>query len=560
MSEDIQLLTRGYEALKLKQYAEAVYVLEQFCQKVELETQHYFQAQRCLVKAYLGNGQLESAIALCQQMANSEHKTTQIWGQQFLTTLQLNNQKVISKVFEKSTSPSEDTSQEESSLVSENHIEARFKLRSLTEFKRFCQENLLNDLRFFEDKRIQVFNSIAIGGVIFLGTLFCFVLFFPVILSHLNSLEYWLDINIYKLQLSIPTVFIILFFNYLVVLFFVCWIWIAFYSSAMETYGSGFKSQIIEKIFNFVNINKTLEYSNIIPITEIEQTKAALIQSQIFQTFIKPNQLLENNRIFGHIDETLICFSEIYAELEVNHSWTKYIDINYFFGLNEENLIVMDSLESIIISCARLMLFLIIFIPFTIYILFLVLRLLKTSLFIINTTFQGKKIDYKRFEKEVLINELSRKKIFTGIFFRAEFNKRIKGKTIVLPNKLSSNLKTLNLGTSELINLEDSEFSKLFTVYGDDQVEARYILSTNLMAKLVKFRQKAQKNIYVSFVENTIYIAIEYPEDIFEPKLFHSMFNFTPLKGYFENIQLMLGIVEDLNLNRYIWGNPKNRG
>ncbi|WP_082209807.1 hypothetical protein [Fischerella sp. PCC 9605] len=31
------------------------------------------------------------------------------------------------------------------------------------------------------------------------------------------------------------------------------------------------------------------------------------------------------------------------------------------------------------------------------------------------------------------------------------------------------------------------------------------------------------------------------------------MLSFTPMREYFENIQLMLGIVEDLNLNRRIW-------
>jgi Protein of unknown function (DUF3137) len=73
------------------------------------------------------------------------------------------------------------------------------------------------------------------------------------------------------------------------------------------------------------------------------------------------------------------------------------------------------------------------------------------------------------------------------------------------------------------------------------------------MAKLVKFRKKAGRNFYISFVENMIYIAIEYPEEIFEPKLFKNMLSLAPMREYFENIQLMLGIVEDLNLNKRIW-------
>ena len=69
----------------------------------------------------------------------------------------------------------------------------------------------------------------------------------------------------------------------------------------------------------------------------------------------------------------------------------------------------------------------------------------------------------------------------------------------------------------------------------------------------VKFRKKAGRKLYVSFIENKIYIAIEYEEDLFEPKLFQSMLNFSPIREYFENLQLMISIVQDLNLNRRIW-------
>jgi tetratricopeptide (TPR) repeat protein len=49
------------------------------------------------------------------------------------------------------------------------------------------------------------------------------------------------------------------------------------------------------------------------------------------------------------------------------------------------------------------------------------------------------------------------------------------------------------------------------------------------------------------------YIAIAYDYNLFEPKLFESMLSFKPLKEYFENFQLMIGVVEDLKLNRSIW-------
>jgi Protein of unknown function (DUF3137) len=104
-----------------------------------------------------------------------------------------------------------------------------------------------------------------------------------------------------------------------------------------------------------------------------------------------------------------------------------------------------------------------------------------------------------------------------------------------------------------LIKLEDPEFSKYFTVHSQDQVDARYILSTSLMETLVKFRKKVRKNVYISFVENMMYVAVEYPNGLFEPNLYKSMLSFAPLREYFEAMQLMLKLIEELNLNRHIW-------
>jgi hypothetical protein len=187
------------------------------------------------------------------------------------------------------------------------------------------------------------------------------------------------------------------------------------------------------------------------------------------------------------------------------------------------------------------------------YTIILLIKLIKALPYIVSRMLKGQKIDYQHFAEEVFSNKVSRKSLFKGLFFSANFPKNSKGKTLIIPKLLNSNIHSLNIGKRQIIKLEDPEFTKFFTVYGNDQVEARYILSTNLMAKLVNFRKKAGRNIYVSFVDNMIYIAIEYAEDVFEPKLFKTMLSFAPMREYFENIQLMLGIVEDLNLNRHIW-------
>ena len=148
---------------------------------------------------------------------------------------------------------------------------------------------------------------------------------------------------------------------------------------------------------------------------------------------------------------------------------------------------------------------------------------------------------------------LRRSVLFHGLFFEAKFAKNFVSRTFVMPNNLKSKVSLLNSWRGDLVKLEDPEFDRLFRVYGDNQIESRYLLSTNLMSRLVKFNHKARRKVYLSFIDGFLYIAIPYRHQLFEPRLFKSMMSFAPLKEYFLDLQLMIGIVDDLNLNRRIW-------
>jgi hypothetical protein len=149
--------------------------------------------------------------------------------------------------------------------------------------------------------------------------------------------------------------------------------------------------------------------------------------------------------------------------------------------------------------------------------------------------------------------------LFKGLFFVADFNKHFQTSTVVLPNRfgrggLAQLFQRLNLTRREKpIRLEDPEFNRYFVVYGDDQVESRYVLSTSLMQRITDFRKKHNNPLFISFVNSFIYVAIGYNRDLFEPSYFKSLTRFETVKEYFEDIQLAVGIVEDMNLNTRIW-------
>ncbi len=152
--------------------------------------------------------------------------------------------------------------------------------------------------------------------------------------------------------------------------------------------------------------------------------------------------------------------------------------------------------------------------------------------------------------------------IFKGIFFIADFNKNFNGETFVLPDVaekvfgswLGNLFQKWNPGRADLVKLEDPDFEKLFVVYSDDQIEARYILSTSLMRRITEYKNNTGKKIFLSFINNHVYVAISYGKNLFEPHIFKTLLDFGSIKVYYEDLLLALRIVEELNLNRRIWG------
>jgi hypothetical protein len=150
--------------------------------------------------------------------------------------------------------------------------------------------------------------------------------------------------------------------------------------------------------------------------------------------------------------------------------------------------------------------------------------------------------------------------IFRGLFFIADFNKKFIGETFVLQDTAESTFGSLgtffqkmNISRPKLVKLEDIEFEKAFAVYGTDQIEARYILSTSLMQRIMEFRNKTGKNISLSFIDSNVFIGIPVARDLFEAPMFTTLVNYSMIAEYYNYLALCIGIVEDLDLNTRIW-------
>jgi hypothetical protein len=151
--------------------------------------------------------------------------------------------------------------------------------------------------------------------------------------------------------------------------------------------------------------------------------------------------------------------------------------------------------------------------------------------------------------------------IFKGLFFVADFNKEFKGITLVLPdtaerlfgNVIGHMLQKHTIGRPPLVKLEDPEFEKYFVVYGDDQINARYILSPSIMERISSFKKQTGRDVYFSFVDGAVMAAVPDEGNLFEPRLYRTMLGFKEMEGHFRNLELVLGLVDELSLNTRIW-------
>ena len=151
--------------------------------------------------------------------------------------------------------------------------------------------------------------------------------------------------------------------------------------------------------------------------------------------------------------------------------------------------------------------------------------------------------------------------IFKGIFVVADFHKHFRCTTRVLPDRaeklfggFGKMLQGFRPFTDEkLVYLEDPEFEKEFVVYGNDQIEARYILSTAMLRRILELKREWKTEVRLSFIDSLVFLAIPHREDFFEPDLSRSALSHEQIAGIVRELSVCFDLVDDLNLNTRIW-------
>lgn len=141
----------------------------------------------------------------------------------------------------------------------------------------------------------------------------------------------------------------------------------------------------------------------------------------------------------------------------------------------------------------------------------------------------------------------NKQNVFQGLVFIMNFNKNFKTSTQVWPEKFK-------YGTKANVHLEDPRFEKNFKVRGDDQVEARFILSTSLMERINNFYEQRKVPVLLSFHKNHMIMGLNYKKEHFEPKIWSPNKTKEAVNETINAVNITTEIVNELNLNLRIWG------
>ena len=96
----------------------------------------------------------------------------------------------------------------------------------------------------------------------------------------------------------------------------------------------------------------------------------------------------------------------------------------------------------------------------------------------------------------------------------------------------------------EILN---EEFLEHFMVYATPHTHVVRLLTEDMQDAVLEYRKKIDKEIYLSILDNEIYIAVTEPKDILEPNIFISNLSFELVRAFFEDVQVLLSILEDFD-------------
>ena len=140
---------------------------------------------------------------------------------------------------------------------------------------------------------------------------------------------------------------------------------------------------------------------------------------------------------------------------------------------------------------------------------------------------------------------------FRGVIVEIEMNKNFTGHTFFHEKSISACKIPINKKKYTPVQLEKSAFSDKYQVFSDNQIDARYLLTTAMMERIenLSFAFKA-KSVRGSFKDNKLMLAINTGVDMFAMGNDFKASNTDTFSHLYNEMVSVLQIVDELKLNQ----------
>lgn len=149
--------------------------------------------------------------------------------------------------------------------------------------------------------------------------------------------------------------------------------------------------------------------------------------------------------------------------------------------------------------------------------------------------------------------------VFRGIFLVGDFRRDdMRGKVLALPDEyrkyLNRSARKFHLeGGRRVRNNLLPEFEAFFDTYATANARVKDVLSEGMQRAILQFRthfqqSNRQKEIYFSIIQDKVYLALTQDRDLLEPSLFANTVSFDVVREFYEDIQLLLEVLHDVDV------------
>ena len=140
--------------------------------------------------------------------------------------------------------------------------------------------------------------------------------------------------------------------------------------------------------------------------------------------------------------------------------------------------------------------------------------------------------------------------VFNGVLVCCDSNKNFKSTTVIKKEEGALVNSLYAPDGLEKVKLEDPIFEESFEAYSNDQIEARYLLTTAFMERLLTAQKKLKTTVTCSFENGKMYIAINIDKNWFDVDIIQN--SLTDLKTYQKilmDLITVLSVIEVLRID-----------